>query len=608
MDNVRDIMRSPERVLNSLNEHSKDSSYKFERLYRILFNEELFYVAYQKIASNGGSTTKGSDGRSIDEMSLARIETLIASLKDESYQPHPSRRVHIPKKNGKTRPLGIPAFEDKLVQEVVRMILEAIYEGHFETTSHGFRPKRSCHTALLHIQKTFSGAKWFIEGDIKGFFDNIDHDVLVGILRERISDDRFIRLIWKFLKAGYVEDWTFHNTYSGTPQGGIVSPILANIYLDKLDKYVKEYIRHFDMGTKRRPGKESNDLANERKRTVRKLKKVKDGTEKAALVARLKAIEQERAAFPSGDEMDGSYRRLKYIRYADDFILGIIGSKEDVLRIKEDIKSFLSESLALELSEEKTLITHTGKSAKFLGYEITVTRTNHQRRDVQGRLRRTYGKRVRLNVSMATLRDKLLEYGAMEIKLRNGKEVWKPKCRSGLIFNDDLEILDRYNRETVGFCNYYLIANNCVVLHNFRYIMEYSMYKTFAGKYRSTVRKINKKYRRNKLFTVKYEQKGVIKSRTFYKTSFKRRTTAFNGSCDIEPYSIADVSRTNLTDRLKAEKCELCGATGKLIMHHVRNLKDLKGKESWKRLMSARKRKTIALCPSCHRLRHLGKV
>lgn len=601
-------MRSPERVLNSLNEHCKDSSYKFERLYRILFNEELFYVAYQKIASNGGSTTKGSDGRSIDEMSLARIETLIASLKDESYQPHPSRRVHIPKKNGKTRPLGIPAFEDKLVQEVVRMILEAIYEGHFETTSHGFRPKRSCHTALLHIQKTFSGAKWFIEGDIKGFFDNIDHDVLVGILRERISDDRFIRLIRKFLKAGYVEDWTFHNTYSGTPQGGIVSPILANIYLDKLDKYVKEYIRHFDMGTKRRPGKESNDLANERKRTVRKLKKVKDGTEKAALVARLKAIEQERAAFPSGDEMDGSYRRLKYIRYADDFILGIIGSKEDVLRIKEDIKSFLSESLALELSEEKTLITHTGKSAKFLGYEITVTRNNHQRRDVQGRLRRTYGKRVRLNVSMATLRDKLLEYGAMEIKLRNGKEVWKPKCRSGLIFNDDLEILDRYNRETVGFCNYYLIANNCVVLHNFRYIMEYSMYKTFAGKYRSTVRKINKKYRLNKLFTVKYEQKGVIKSRTFYKTSFKRRTTAFNGSCDIEPYSIADVSRTNLTDRLKAEKCELCGATGKLIMHHVRNLKDLKGKESWKRLMSARKRKTIALCPSCHRLRHLGKV
>ena len=595
-------MRSPERVLNSLNEHSKDSSYKFERLYRILFNEELFYVAYQKIASNGGSTTKGSDGRSIDEMSLARIETLIASLKDESYQPHPSRRVHIPKKNGKTRPLGIPAFEDKLVQEVVRMILEAIYEGHFETTSHGFRPKRSCHTALLHIQKTFSGAKWFIEGDIKGFFDNIDHDVLVGILRERISDDRFIRLIRKFLKAGYVEDWTFHNTYSGMPQGGIVSPILANIYLDKLDKYVKEYIRHFDMGTKRRPGKESNDLANERKRTVRKLKKVKDGTEKAALVARLKAIEQERAAFPSGDEMDGSYRRLKYIRYADDFILGVIGSKEDALRIKEDIKSFLSESLALELSEEKTLITHTGKSAKFLGYEITVTRNNHQRRDVQGRLRRTYGKRVRLNVSMATLRDQLLEYGAMEIKLRNGKEIWKPKCRSGLIFNDDLEILDRYNRETVGFCNYYLIANNCVVLHNFRYIMEYSMYKTIAGKMRCSAAKVKKKYTKDRIFGIEYETKRGWKRAEFYHDGFHRSTPAKLDIDTMPEYKVTFRTKEVLA-RFKTGYCELCCKNEHpVLIHQIKSLKCLTGNTDWERFMQKKRRKTLIVCEDCYKM------
>lgn len=571
-------MRNPEKVLNSLNEHSKASNYKFERLYRILFNEEMFYTAYQKIASNDGCMTKGSDGHSIDNMSLARIEKLIASLKDESYKPHPSRRVHIPKKNGKTRPLGIPAFEDKLVQEVTRMILEAIYEGHFEYTSHGFRPKRSCHTALLQVQKTFSGAKWFIEGDIKGFFDNINHDVMINTLRERISDERFLRLIRKFLNAGYVEDWEFHKTYSGTPQGGIVSPILANIYLDRLDKYVKEYIRNFDKGGKRKPSKERSEFENERKRVVRKLKSVKDETEKMALLARLKAIEQERTAFSSGDEMDENYRRLKYIRYADDFMLGVIGSKEDASKIKEDIKSFLSETLALELSDEKTLITHTSKAAKFLGYEITVSRDNHQRRDVRGRLRRTYGNRVRLNVSMNTLRNKLLEYGAMEIKLRNGKEVWKPKCRSGLIYNDDLEILDRYNRELVGFCNYYLIANNCVLLHNFRFIMEYSMYKTFAGKYKSSVRKINKKYRQDGRFVVKFEQKGVIKSRNFYKASFQRRTTAFDMNYDLQPYSIGDASRTNLTDRLKAKQCELCGAKDDLIMHHTNKLKTLKAK------------------------------
>ena len=196
----------------------------------------------------------------------------------------------------------------------------------------------------------------------------------------------------------------------------------------------------------------------------------------------------------------------------------------------------------------------------------------------------------------------------MEIKLRHGKEVWKPKCRSERIFNDDLEILSRYNRELMGFCNYYLIANNCAVLHSFRYIMEYSMYKTFAGKYRTSVRKINKRYRRNKLFTVTYKQKGVVKSRTFYKTNFKRRTTAYSQICDLQPGTITDTSRTSLTDRLKAEKCELCGIMGKLHMHHIHKLKDLKGKESWERLMLARKRKTIALCGNCHRLRHLGKV
>ncbi len=601
-------MRNPERVLNSLNEHSKDLNYKFERLYRILFNEEMYGIAYQKIASNVGSTTKGSDGQSIDNMSLARIQTLITSLKDESYQPHPSRRVYIPKKNGKTRPLGIPAFEDKMVQEVIRMILEAIYEEHFECISHGFRPQRSCHTALLQVQKTFTGAKWFIEGDIKGFFDNINHDVMIATLRERISDDRFIRLIRKFLNAGYVEDWKFHKTYSGTPQGGIVSPILANIYLDQLDKYMKEYIQNFDKGKWRRRGIEGNHFRNEQRRTVYKLERTKDETERMALTARLKTIELERAAFPSRDEMDENYRRLKYVRYADDFIIGVIGSKEDAKRIKEDIKNFLLNKLSLELSDEKTLITHTSKSAKFLGYEITVTRNKHQRRDVNGRLRCSYNKIVHLLVNSDTLRDKLLDYGVMNIKLLNGKQVWYPKCRSELINNDDLEILDRYNQELRGFCNYYRIAYNSSTLHNFRYIMEYSMYKTFAGKYRSSVPKIITKYRKEKLFAVKYTQKGKTKFRFFYKESFKRQNTAYNQSCDTLPIVIYITATTSLMDRLKAEKCELCGETGKLQMHHINKLKNLEGKEKWEKLMLSRKRKTIALCEKCHKLRHCGKI
>ena len=553
--------------------------------------------------------TKGTDGQNIDNMSLKRIEKLIDTLKNETYQPQPSKRVYIPKKNGKKRPLGVPTFNDKLVQEVVRMVLEAIYEGNFEYTSHGFRPNRSCHTALTHIQNEFSGAKWFVEGDIKGFFDNINHDVLINILLERIADERFIRLIRKFLKAGYVEGWQFNNTYSGTPQGGIISPILANIYLDKLDKYIKEYTAKFDKGKKRKFSRESMDFGNARKRIVRRLKSVKDERQRTKLILELKAIEQGRAKYPNGDEMDAGYRRMKYARYADDFLVGIIGSKQDAQQIKEDIKNFLADRLALELSDEKTLVTHTERPAKFLGYEITVRKSNDQRRDKRGRLRRTYGKRVCLNVSTETVRKKLFDWGVLELTNRNGKEIWKPKCKSGLIFNDDLEILDSYNREIVGFYNYYSIANNCAhALNNFSYIMEYSMYKTFAGKYKCRTRKINKKYRKNGRFIIKYMTKTGVKERYFYDGGFKRKKPIYESECDIMPRTIYTAGRTSLVERLKARECELCGATDDLVMHHVRKLKNLQGKESWERHMIARKRKTIAVCRSCHKKIHDGKI
>ena len=244
-------MRNPEYVLNSLIKHSKDVDYKYERLYRLLYNREMYLKAYQNIYAKEGNMTKGTDGKNIDGMSLKRIDKIINSLKDESYQPQPAKRVYIPKKNGKKRPLGIPSFEDKLLQEVIRMILEVIYENSFEETSHGFRPDKSCHTALIKVQNTFTAAKWFIEGDIKSCFDCINHNKLIEILAERIKDNKFLRLMRKFLNAGYMEDWKYNNTYSGTPQGSIISPILANIYLDKLDKYIKDYTEKFNKGKRR---------------------------------------------------------------------------------------------------------------------------------------------------------------------------------------------------------------------------------------------------------------------------------------------------------------------------------------------------------------------
>lgn len=601
-------MRNSERVLNSLAKHSKHSAYKYERLYRVLFKEEMYYVAYQRIYVKPGNMTSGSDGKTIDGMNLARIEKLIQSLKDESYQPQPSKRMYIPKKNGKIRPLGVPAFDDKLVQEVIRMILEAIYEGQFQNCSYGFRPKRSCHTALSQIQKSFNGAKWFVEGDIKGFFDNISHDVMIDILKERISDERFIRLIRKFLNAGYIEDWKFHKTHSGTPQGGIVSPILANIYLDKLDKYMMEYIREFDKGENRRTNKERIQYEYGKRLAVVKLKNVSDKDERKIIIKQIKAFDKERSLISCGDEMDCDYRRMKYVRYADDFLIGIIGSKEDAIRIKENVKNFLQSKLKLELSDEKTLITHSEKSAKFLGYEIYVRKSNLTKRNKIGRIRRAFNKKVYLKLTTDVMKNKLLEYGVLEIKIHNGKEQWKPKARIQFINNDDLEILERYNSEIRGFYNYYSIANNCSVMSAFKYIMEYSMYKTFACKYRTSVVKICRKYKKNNVFTVIFKnKKGENKIRVFYNEGFKRKNSNYHSWVDNLTAQFSTTT-TSLIDRLKANVCELCGATDKnLDMHHVRKLKGLDNKKPWEKHMIARKRKTIALCRSCHKLTDIGK-
>lgn len=595
-------MRNSERVLNSLAIHSRQPNYKFERLYRLLFNEQMYFVAYQHIYAKEGNMTKGADNQTIDHMSISRIEKLIHSLKDESYQPIPSRRVYIPKKNGKKRPLGIPAFNDKLLQEVVRMILEAIYEGSFDTNSHGFRPKRSCHTALQQIQKTFNGARRFIEGDIKGFFDNISHGTMISILEKRINDERFLRLIRKFLNAGYIENWVFNKTYSGTPQGGIISPILANIYLDQLDTYMREYIQNFNRGKERADNPERIKFEYGKRLAVLELKKVTDRDERKSIVREIKHFDKERASIPCGVDMDKNFKRLKYVRYADDFLCAVIGTKAEAEAIKQDIKKFLAERLSLELSDEKTLITHGRKAAKFLGFEIYIRKSALTKRNKAGKLTRPFNNKVYLKMPNEVIRKKLLDNDALQIKVHNGKEIYKPKHRTYPINNDDLEILERYNAEIRGIYNFYSIANNCHTLHLFKYIMEYSMYKTFAAKYRSTVVQICKRYKKDGVFTVSYEnRKGKTLTRQFYHDGFKRKKQEYGLCYDNLPAPYY-YTNTSLIDRLKAKRCELCGKEDvKLDMHHVRKLKNLQGKEDWERHMIARKRKTIALCRSCHK-------
>ena len=603
-------MRNPGNVLISLSKHSKQKDYRYERLYRLLYNEEMYFIAYQNIYSNNGSMTKGTDNTTVDGMSIERIQKIILSLKDESYQPKPARRVYIPKKNGKTRPLGIPSFEDKLLQEVIRMILEAIYEGYFADSSHGFRPNRSCHTALIKIQRTFTGTKWFIEGDIKGFFDNIEHNTLLNIMRERINDERFLRLIRKFLNAGYIEDWTFHNTYSGTPQGGIISPVLANIYLDKFDKYVAEYILRFNRGKRRRRTTEyrKNEVELRKARDAFKIAETESDRQNA--VARIRQLEKERVTIPHGEPMDTEYARLFYVRYAYDWICAVIGSKEDCRKIKEDFRQFLKNELQLELSEEKTLITNAQKRARFLSYDIRVRRTNLSKRDKAGKLVRNYTGRIVLEVPSEIIKKRLIDANAMKLTYHNGKEIWKPKALYRFKDCDDLEILRYYNSKIRGFYNYYCIANNSSIINSYKYILEYSMYKTYGTKYRTTVHKVIEKFRCNKDFAVRYKNsKGQDRMQVFYHDGFKRQEKALPSSVDIIPNGMKYFGSTNLIDRLKAGKCEVCGRTNVPIeIHHIHKLKDLKGKTFWEALMIARRRKTLALCKECHDKLHCGKL
>lgn len=607
-------MRSPETVLDNLAKQALRPYYKFQRLYRNLYNTDFYLMAYSKIYAKEGNMTPGSEGETIDGMSLERIQMLIQNLRDFSYQPKPSRRVYIPKKNGGKRPLGVPSFEDKLLQEVLRMILNSIYDPMFSTKSHGFRENRSCHTALKQVKNTFTGVKWFVEGDIKGFFDNIDHHTLINILKRRIDDEAFMNLIWKFLRAGFVENRTFNNTYSGTPQGGIISPVLSNIYLNELDNFVAKLKYSFDKGKARKRLKEYRTREarlSRAKRSYRARWEELKPMEKEMCRQHIKELKKQMMELPYKDPMDDSYRRIQYVRYADDFLLGVIGSKNDCIEIKQDITNFLETELKIELSQEKTLITHSSKSARFLGYDVRISHdADTTKKTASGHKQRTRTMAVELLMPHEAWRDKLLDYKAL--KIESDTQKWKSIHRGHLLQNDDLEILLAYNAEIRGIYNYYKLANDVYKLHSFKHIMEYSMYKTLANKYKTSVRKINAKFRINGHFGVRYDTKKGPKVAFFYSAGFKKvQSEEYDPKLDL----LADYkrnyiyNRTKLVDRLLSSKCEWCEMEGvPLQMHHVRKLKDLKGKKRWEKRMIERKRKTLALCRSCHLDLHNGKL
>ena len=588
-------MRDAETVLQIIRERGKRGLPLGKDVYRQLYNPRLFLLAYSRIYKNDGALTPGITPETADGMSLPKIGTIIEELRQERFRWSPVRRVLIPKKNGKTRPLGIPTWRDKVVQEALRLILEAYYEPQFSPASHGFRPERGCHTALTTVDRLWQGTKWFIEGDIKGCFDHVDHDVLMSILRERIADNRFLRLLEHMLKAGYCEQWNYEPTLSGTPQGGIVSPLLANIYLDKLDQFVEQtLIPEHTRGQRRAENKEYTKLQL-KAWYLRKHNRPQEAHE----------LEVHYQQMPSKDGQDAGYRRLRYVRYADDFMLGFIGPAAEAQHIKSRLREFLQGTLHLELSEEKTLITHAAtETASFLGYEIHCQHEDSQhsggRRSVNGS--------IGLRVPAKVVETKAARY------MKNGK----PIHRAELLNDDDFTIISLYQSEYRGYVQYYALAHNIEWWGKVRWVMWVSLLKTLAHKHKTSVAAIWHKYQKTVMLpqgprrcleiTIERENKSALVAR-FGGIPLKR-----NPRASIHDLLIARKvpARNELYRRLLAQQCELCGAKSDIEVHHIRALKDLqvKGrrvKPLWMRVMAARRRKTLMVCHTCHGAIHAGK-
>jgi group II intron reverse transcriptase/maturase len=587
-------MQSAEMVLSVLRERGR-RGLPCAQLYRQMFNRDLYLLAYGNIYSNKGAMTPGACGETADGMSEGKIDQIIELMRSERFRFSPARRVYIPKKNGQLRPLGLPDWTSKLVGEVIRLLLEAIFEPRFSGRSHGFRKGRGCHTALREIQGTWTGAVWFIEGDVTDCFGSLDHEIMVSILAEMIPDQRFLRLVRNMLKAGYLDDWTYHDTLSGCPQGGVVSPILSNIYLDKLDKFIEqEIIPQYTRGKHRADNPDYREKENELRRARRR------GDRVAA-----RSLKRHLRALPHGDPVDPGFRRLKYIRYADDHVLGYTGPKAEAEEIKTRIAVFLRETLGLELNDTKTLITHARTTpARFLGYHINVqhcdTKITRGRRSVNGI--------IALHVPPDVITAQCARY----------RKHGKPWHRTRFQNLPDYDIVRIYGAEYMGVVNYYLLAQDVSKLNTFTWYAETSMLKTLAAKHKSTVTKM----------AARFKTKVITSDgpRTCFEAGLKREgkrdlVARFGGIPlrhnrhavirDLPP-APAVYPHKELTHRLRKRECELCETGTTVDVHQVAALKELgktgPGQPAWAVFMAKMRRKTLVVCRGCHEHIHANPV
>jgi group II intron reverse transcriptase/maturase len=587
-------MRKAETILSIISKRGQHGL-PVNDVYSLLYQKDLYLRAYGKLYSNDGAMTKGATSETVDGMSLEKIDAIINALRYERYRWTPVRRVYISKKNGKLRPLGLPTWSDKLLQEVIRSILEAYYEPQFSQSSHGFRPKRGCHTALREVMIKGRGTKWFIEGDISECFNKINHTILVGIIKEKFQDNRFINLITMLLKAGYLENWKFNATLSGSAQGSVIGPIFSNLVLDRLDKYVEQtLIPAYTCGKRRKKNLHYIKLAEQASRARKR-----GDWEKANI------LRKQQQHIPSIDPNDHDYRRLWYVRFADDFLLGFAGSKNEATDIKYKIAQVLNNDLKLELNADKTLITNAGsQKAKFLGYEVHMLHEN-SKHDHRGY--RCINGSIGLSVPATVIQEKCGKY------MKNGKPIHLPQRT----IDDDYSIVSQYQAEYRGVVQYYRMAYNLHTFSKLKYMTEVSLVKTLASKYKTTCTKIYRKYGAT-IKTNEGDRKVILVKRSSQLgkplvTHFGGVSLKWNKWASISEQPVEHIwsKRSELVQRVEAQECELCGSQNKIEVHHIRKLADLKQKgvtkAEWQKRMIARNRKTLIVCQKCHGDIHQGR-